>query len=73
MCLERVAVAADVLGHGLDEGQDIVGGRERRHVLAAVAREAEAVEAGHDQALGGREEAEEADHRQAAWQYGGGT
>eukprot|EP00964_Phaeocystis_antarctica_P147995 scaffold114729_cov67-Phaeocystis_antarctica.AAC.3 len=43
-----------------------VRGGEGRHVLAAQASEAEAVEAGHDEALGGREQAEDADHGEAA-------
>merc|ERR1719247_1659162 len=64
--LELVAEGADHLGHVLDEGERRVGGGEGRHVLARVLLEAEAVEAGHDEALGRREEAEEADHREAA-------
>merc|ERR1719222_680772 len=64
--LERIAVAADVLGHALDEGEDRVGCREWCHVFAAVARKAEVVEAWDDEALGGGDEAKEADHREPA-------
>merc|ERR1719222_1435048 len=64
--LERVAVAADVLGHALDEGEDRVGCREGRHDFAAVACKAEVVEARDDEALGGGDEAKEADHREPA-------
>merc|ERR1719313_2424962 len=62
--LKRVAVGANVLGHVRNERESRVRRREGRHVLAAIWRKAEAVEAGHDEALGRREEAEEADHRE---------
>merc|ERR1719156_133237 len=64
--LERVPEVADLLDHVGDVGQGRVGGGEGRHVLAAVPGEAERVEAGDDEALGCRDEAEDADHREAA-------
>mmetsp|Transcript_35205 Transcript_35205/g.92309 ORF Transcript_35205/g.92309 Transcript_35205/m.92309 type:complete len:279 (-) Transcript_35205:16-852(-) len=61
-----VAEGADRLEHVRDEGQRGVGRGEGRHDLAGVRLDAEAVEAGHLQALGGRDEAEDADLREAA-------
>merc|ERR1719353_1102107 len=54
------------LEHALHEGERRIRRGEGRHVLARVRREAERVEAGHDETLRGRDEAKEADHREAA-------
>jgi len=61
-----VAVGADRLEHVRDVRQAGVGGGEGRHDLASVRRDAKGVEAGDLQALGGGDEAEDANHREAA-------
>merc|ERR1712072_1406490 len=64
--LELVSEVTDEAEHLRDEGEVGVGRREGRHDLTRVRRDAEGVEAGHDEALGGGDQAEEADHREAA-------
>ena len=67
LSLQRVAVRADVVDHRRDEREVArVARREGRHVLAGVRLDRQRVEAGDDEALRRGEEAEEADHREAA-------
>ena len=64
-CRRRECARSDVRRHLLDK-REVIGSCERGHVLARILSEAELVEAGDVEPLGGRDEAEDADHREAA-------